>query len=390
MNRKQFLVLMVVLVVLLGVGAWVQWSDNGAWKQADSMAGKKLLPALTAISVAEIGLRDGAGEVHLVKKGDEWTVRERADFPADVSRIADLLAKVVELRITQTEKVAEDKRAGFELAEPKPGPSAGSNTAGQGTQLELKDAAGKPLATLLLGKVLTKRGMVPSNDGSPPREGDVPYGRYVQATGLDTVAVVSEPMANAQAKPAVWLANELVRVDPAKSITAIGPNGDTRWTLTKDEKRGVWGWKGDPQPDPQKAQDVVSSLYLISIKDVVVDPAKLDTGLAKPVTIRADTPEGVVYTLKIGSKADEEGYYMTLAVSGEVSKTRPPMKDEKPEDKAKNDKAYADELPKMVQRVEKEKKYANWTYKLPKYNAELLIRDHAQLLPEKKPDAKKK
>src|SRR4051794_25843425 len=114
MNRKQFLILVVVLLVLGGLGAWVKWSDQGAWQQTDTLAGKKLLPALNATTVAEIGLRDGAGEVHLVRHGNDWTVRERADFPADQPRIADLLTRLVELKITQTEKIAQDKRASFD------------------------------------------------------------------------------------------------------------------------------------------------------------------------------------------------------------------------------------------------------------------------------------
>src|SRR4029077_10488110 len=118
MNRKQFITLVVVLLVLLAAGAWVQWSDQLAWKQTDTLAGKKLLPTLTAVSVAQISLRDARNQLHLVKQGSDWIVRERADFKADLPRIADLLGKVVELRIIQTEKVAADKRGDFDLLNP--------------------------------------------------------------------------------------------------------------------------------------------------------------------------------------------------------------------------------------------------------------------------------
>jgi hypothetical protein len=391
MNRKQLLIVIVVLVVLGALGAWVQWSDKLNWDKTDALAGKKLLPALSAVAVSEIDLRRGADQTTLVKHGNDWTVKERNDFPADVTRIAQLLDRLLDMKITQTEKVPADKRADYQLAEAG-AVAGGAAPEGLGTTLELKDDKGKSLARLVLGKILTKPGMVPSIDGGPPHEGEVPYGRYVQSTDAGVVAVVSEPLAAAEATPPIWLNKDLVRVDPAKSITSIGPGGDTRWTLTKDTAKGLWGWPGAPavQPDPQKAQDVVSSLYLISAKDVVPDPAKVQTGLDKPVTIRAETPEGIVYTLKIGAKADADSYYASLDVSGEPAKTRPPVKDEKPEDMAKNDKAYADALPKLVEQVEKEKKFANWTYQLPKYASELLIRDRAQLMSDKKPDAKKK
>ena len=309
-------------------------------------------------------------------------MRERADFPADVSRIADLLAKLIDLKTIQSEKVAADKLGDFELLAPKPTAAVGS---GQGVSLELKDAGGKVLASLLLGKQLTRKAMIPSQEGGPPKEGDVPYGRYV-ISGAEAVAVVNEPLAHAEAAPDAWLVKELIRIDPAKSITAIGPGGDARWTLTK--ANGLWGWTTGDKPDPQKAQDAVSALYLVSIKDVVPDPANVETGLAKAVTIRAETPDNITYTLKIGAKADADSYYASMTVVGDPPKLRPPEKGESAEDKSKRDKEYEEQRAKMMERLERERSYGKWTYKLPRYSAELLLRDRAQLMPEKKKDAR--
>lgn len=379
MNKKQFLILVIALVVLAVAGAGVQWWQQRSWDQTDSMAGKKLLPTLTAVSVAEIALRNGTSEVHLVKKGAEWVVKERADFPADFSRIAELLGKLVDLKIIQSDKVAPDKLADFDLVAPKSGAGAG-----QGTALELKDAGGKSLATLLLGKTMTRKGMIPSQEGGPPREGDIPYGRYV-ISGTDAIAAVSEPLAQADANPSAWLVKELFRIDPAKSVTSIGPGGDTRWTMTK--ANGLWGWSGD-KPDPQKAQDVISALYLVTAKDVVADPSVVETGLGKAVTIKADTPDTINYTVKIGAKADDDSYYMSFNLVGEPPKARPPEKGESAEDKAKRDKEYDEQRGKVIERLDREKLFTKWTYKMPKYPAELLLRDRAQLMPEKKKDAK--
>ena len=380
MNKKQFLMLVIALVVLAAAGAGVQWYQERGWDQTDTLAGKKLLPALTATSVAEIALRDGTSEVHLVKKGAEWIVRERADFPADFSRIAELLGKLVDLKIIQSDKVPADKLADFNLVAPKAGAGAG-----QGTALELKDASGKSLATLLLGKTMTRRGMIPSQEGGPPREGDIPYGRYV-ISGTEAIAAVSEPLAQADSNPSAWLVKELFRIDPAKSVTSFGPGGDARWTLTK--ANGLWGWPSGDKPDPQKAQDVISALYLVTAKDVVADPAAVETGLAKAVTIKADTPDTINYTVRIGAKADDDSYYMSFNLVGEPPKVRPPEKGESAEDKTKRDKEYDEQRVKVIERLDREKLFAKWTYKMPKYAAELLLRDRAQLLPEKKKDAK--
>jgi hypothetical protein len=376
MNKKQFLMLVIALVALAAAGAGVQWYQERGWDQTDTLAGKKLLPALTATSVAEIALRDGTSEVHLVKKGTEWIVRERADFPADFSRIAELLGKLVDLKIIQSDKVAADKLADFNLVAPKAGAGAG-----QGTALELKDASGKSLATLLLGKIMTRRGMIPSQEGGPPREGDIPYGRYV-ISGTEAIAAVSEPLAQADTNPSAWLVKELFRIDPAKSVTSFGPAGEARWALTK--ANGLWGWTSGDKPDPQKAQDVISALYLVTAKDVVADPAAVETGLAKTVTIKADTPDTINYTVKIGAKADDDSYYMSFNLVGEPPKVRPPEKGESAEDKTKRDKEYDEQRVKVIERLDREKLFSKWTYKMPKYAAELLLRDRAQLMPEKK------
>ena len=380
MNKKQFLTLVIALVVLAAAGAGVQWWQQRSWDQTDVQAGKKLLPTLTAISVAEIALRNGTAEVHLVKKGAEWVVRERADFPADFSRIAELLGKLADLKIIQSDQVAPDKLADFDLVAPKAGAGAG-----QGTALELKDASGKSLATLLLGKTMMRKGMIPSQEGGPPLEGDIPYGRYV-ISGAESIAAVSEPLAQADANPSTWLVKELFRIDPAKSVTSFGPGGESRWTMTK--ANGLWGWTGGEKPDPQKAQDVISALYLVMSKDVVADPVAVDTGLSKSVTLKADTPDGVNYTVKIGAKADDDSYYLSFTLTGEPPKVRPPEKGESAEDKAKRDKEYGEQRVKVIERLDREKLFAKWTYKTPKYAAELLLRDRAQLMPEKKKGAK--
>lgn len=385
MNLRQFTVLVMVLMALIGAATWVLWSDRLAWKQADTLAGNKVLPALMAASVAEISLGDAQHDVRLVKQGDDWVVRERDDFKADLPRIADLLSRVVNMRIAQTEKISKDKLGDFDLISPVAVrsmiTSAAAPIAGQGTVMSLKESSGKTLATLLLGKKLFRKGMIQSNDGMPPREGDVAYGRYILAG--DTVMAMNEPLEFASANPAQWISKDLFRIPVAGSITSIGPDGKERFTLTKEG--GIWGWPDGDHPDLQKAQDVASSLYLVQAKDIVADPAKVQTGLDKPVTIRAVTPYGITYHVKLGNKADEHSYYMLFAMSGELSQNRPAMPGEAPDDKAKSDKAYLDQLPSFVEELNRERERTKWTYKMPRYPAEQLIRTREQLLPEKKP-----
>ncbi len=375
MNRKQFFIALAMLVVLAAAGAAVIVSDRSGWKSVDSRTGQKAIADLRISEVAEIAIRDSAGELHLVRGESGWSVRERADFAAETDRIAELLVKLAELKVVQSEPLPESQRARLELVEPKD--KAGQ---GAGTLLELKDPKGGTLARLLLGRKVTKSTTVASLGRSETEA----TGRYLTAGGdTGTMLVVAEPLAQVESKPDAWLVKDLVRADGARSI-ASSRDGKLRWTVTRERESADWKFAGSTEkPDLQKATDLASSLNWVNLVDVVADPAKVDTGLDHAVVIKAETFDGPSYTLRIGNRA-ADNYYVRVAVSGEPRKTRAPVKGEKAGDKAKKDKEYEEQRKKLAEKLEREKKLDKWTYMVGKNVVEPLLRDRSQLLPEKK------
>ena len=381
MNRKQFLVSLAVLIVLAAAGAAVVFSDRSAWNRVESQVGQKVIPGLKIADVAEITIKDSSGELHLVRGKDGWTVRERADFPADTGRIGELLVKLAELKVVQSGALPADERARLKLLEPKD-----KSATGAGAALELKDGKGAVLGRLLLGKQIFKSAEMVSL-GSGRAEAS---GRYVLA-GDDskTMLAVAEPFSQVQSKPQDWLVKDLLRVDVAKTISSVGKNGRAQWDVSRKSDGADWVFGGSKvKPDLQKATDLASSLGWIDLADVVADPAKADTGLDHAVTIKAETFDGITYTLHIGNMAGNN-YYVAFQVAGEPAKTRVAPKGEKPEDKAKNDKAFEDRRKKLAEQVDREKRLSRWTYLVAKGTIDPLLRDRAQLLPEKKKAAKK-
>lgn len=381
MSRKQFIVTLVALVVLGAGGAAVVLSDRAAWTDANTRSGQKLVPDLHISEVAEIALGDAAGELHLVKGKDGWSVRERADFPADTDRIGELLVRLAELKIVQRENLPGSQRARLQLVEPKE-----RDTKDAGTRLELKDAKGRALAHLLLGKKVLKG--APGTElarGEPEATG-----RYLASQGdAGTLLVVSDPLSQAEPRAGQWIQKELIRVDRSRSISAAGGDGKPRWAVARNSESVDWRFADSPvKPDLQKATDLASALYWINAVDVVPDPAKVDTGLGRPVVIKAATFDGLTYTLRIGNKIGDN-YYLGLSVAGEPPKTRVPAKGEKAEDKAKKDKEFEEARKKLLERVEREKKLERWTYLVARSSLDPLLRDRAQLLAEKKKASKK-
>jgi hypothetical protein len=381
MNRKQFLILLAVLVVLAAAGAAVLQSDRSGWKTAATRAGQKVVPGLKISEVAEIAIKDAAGELHLVKGTLGWNVRERADFAADTERIGELLIKLAELKIVQDEILPENQRARLQLVEPKD-----SGTQDSGTLLELKDAKGVSLARILLGKKLLRNA-----EASPPARGEEPAaGRYLVAgTDAGRMLAVSEPFAQIEPKADAWLVKDLIRIDQVKSLASTGRDGKPLWTVMRDSESADWKFPGSKEkPDLQKATDLASPVSWMNLVDVVADPANAGTGLDHPVVIRIQTFDGPDYTLRIGNEAGGN-YYVRVEAAGEPRKERVTTKDEKAEDKAKNDKEFEERRKKLVEKLEREKKLDRWTYRVAKAGIEPLLRDRAQLLPEKKKDARK-
>jgi hypothetical protein len=376
MNRKQFIILLALLAILAAAGTAVILSDRAAWTSADSRSGQKVVSDLRISDVAEIALADSAGELHLLKRKDGWSVRERADFAADTDRVGEFLVRLAELKVVQRENLPEGQRARMQLIEPKSG-----DTKIAGTRLELKDTKGAVLARLLLGKKVLKSAPESALARSEPEA----TGRYVTSNGdANTLLVVSDPLSEAESKPERWIPKELIRVDRSRSISATGIDGRPRWTITRSGESVDWRFADSAaKPDLQKATDVASALYWINAVDVVPDPAKVDTGLGRPVVVKASTFDGLTYALRIGNKIGDD-YYLGLSVTGEPPRARSPAKGEKAEDRAKKDKEFEESRKKLLEKIDREKRLERWTYLVARSSLDPLLRERSQLLPEKK------
>ncbi len=193
MNRKQFSSCSL---------RWWCWGAPGSrWSgrtspitaRAARRSARSCCHQLKIADVAEVRLQDAKHQVTLVRKEKTWVVQERGGYPASFQEISDLLIKLVELKVTQSEQVGASLCPRLDLAEP------GKGGEGTGTAIEFKDAAGKPLARLVLGKKVLKKD--PMNPLPSAKDG-VPAGRYVRVDGAkDTIVVVSDPLEQGGSRP---------------------------------------------------------------------------------------------------------------------------------------------------------------------------------------------
>jgi hypothetical protein len=167
--------------------------------------------------------------------------------------------------------------------------------------------------------------------------------------------------------------------------------GTNSWKLVR-EKEGADLKFADPKPgeelDSTKASGVANPFSSPSFSDVAIGVTAAQTGLDKPNVVAIETLDGFTYTIKAGAKTNEN-YFVTMNVVANFPKERTPGKDEKPEDKTKLDKEFADNQKKLEEKFATEKAYEQWTYIVPSWQVDPIVKERAQLLTEKKEEPKK-
>ena len=126
---------------------------------------------------------------------------------------------------------------------------------------------------------------------------------------------------------------------------------------------------------------LAGALYYVTLADVVADPSKVDTGLDKPVTIRAETFDGSSYTLRIGNK-DKDRYYVGVSVAGELAKPERTPEGREARRRRPRRTRNSPSTARRLRRTSSARKLVQWTYLVPASALAPLLRERAQLLAE--------
>ena len=381
MNRKQFLWLMLVVLLLGGVSIALFWQDITLYRDSGAKIGARLMPELKISDVAKLRLQDADKEVTLALKDKVWRVEQRGGYPADFAEISGLILKLLDVKVVQTETVGASLHPRLNLLAPdKAAKDKGANDKGAkegtGTLMELSDASGKVLVSLVLGKVSLKKD--PMNPLPNAKDG-VPAGRHVLVAGRgDSVAVVSDPLEKAVTAPGAWVAKDFFKADRIRTLQLAG-EGASSWKIARDEEWGQWKFAaGGGQLHPSAAVTATNALGSLAFSDVVIDDK---AGTGKAAVLTAETFDNLTYTVKLAPLANGD-FVLRYTVAGTPPKTRKPEAKEKPEDVAKLDKDFADNLQRLEARVMLEQARSQWAYVVPgKMAAPLLMKREQMAVP---------
>jgi hypothetical protein len=197
MNRQQLVALLITALVAISAALYVSTQRNAARE----VHGLPLFPSLASDlnTVTSLSVLKGSAtpSVTVHKQGDEWTVAERANYPADVAKLRRLLLSLSDAKILEQKTSDPANYSIIGVEDPtKPGAT--------GAQIELIAKAGKQ--DLIVGK--------PAEQGS-----------FVRRVGEKSSYVV-EPAISFEAEPRYWIDTRLLDLS-ADKIQSIQFKPDT-------------------------------------------------------------------------------------------------------------------------------------------------------------------
>ena len=374
MKTKQLAILLAIAAGLGGTVWVLQKGGQDSWQASPVRSGGKVLD-FSLNDVTTVVLQNASGTTTVSRKGDNWVVEDRADYPANFERVSSLLRTLWDLKVVQDVKVGASQLSRFDLQEP-----------GAGTRVDFKDKDGKPLASILLGKRFMKKSEAAFGD-----MGDFPAGRYVMPVGSGRVSLVSETFEDAEPKPESWINRNFIRVESPSSIVLKGATPAQQWKISRESASGDWkldGAKDAEKLDQGKASPLSGALSSPSFVDVLAPDAKpADTGLDQPSVLTLETFDGFSYTLKLG-KSTADNQNVTVEVAATFKKERSAGADEKPEDKTRLDDEFKEKLKRLEEKLAAEKKLEGRVFQVSKFVLEPFLKERSGFFAEAKPEAK--
>ena len=394
MNKRQVIILWIIAVVLAAAVAIVKVaSKDGAQSATARASGQTLFENFPATDVATLVITGAQGSVTLERKDGKWTIAERDAYPANASYVNEFLRTLAELKVTRGMEAGPSFAPRFGMDE------NASKPEDRGLTAVFKDAAGKDIATISLGK------NIESGADAAAFGGAATVGRYIRNHADESgFYAISEMFSSVSDEASRWLDTTFFSPEKIKCITLHQKGSDAvAWKLTRDSEDAEFkleGASGDEVLDSTAATPLKSLFSYARFNDVI--PAADVEARAEAANKRSaviETFEGFTYQLAITpakpkeAAADAEApaageeMLLTVNVSAELPKERKKEEGEKEEDAKTKDEAFAERLKTLTEKLDKEKAFAGRTFLISKSTVEALLKERDQLITKAQPPA---
>ena len=384
MNRKQLTILVVLGVIVGAIGLITYQKRSQSWQASGPEDRESVFPEFAPDKVARINIQSATNDLSLVVQEGEWTVNERDNYPADFSKISELVTAVWELTPVRQVEVGGAQLGELSLLSP----DQEGNT---GTLVTFSDEEGNAIQSVLLGKEKTKERSSSSRFGG----GSMPVGRYVRAAEEDApVFLVEETFSAVEVDPSAWLDTTFFSVEDIRSVAMEGPEEAYQWKVSRETANGEWEL-ANPKEGETLATNKVSSLGSAfsspSFNDVITEQnAPDETGLNDPKVATIQTFEDFTYRVQIGKKTSDNEYPLKVEVSADLPPVPEPSEGGEGDGDGDNGtsqdekQAAAEKRRKEIQelhdKLEEQKAYQKWTYLVPSYTVNSVLKKRSELM----------
>ncbi|MES2922547.1 MAG: DUF4340 domain-containing protein [Verrucomicrobiota bacterium] len=396
MNKRQVTILWVIAIALGAAVAAVKLSQNASTRSATKrIHGQTLFEFFPATEAATIDIQGAADAVTLARKDGKWVVVQRDNYPANSTFVNDLIRTLGELKVTQGLEAGPSFAPRFGMDE------AATKPEDRGLTATFKDASGKELAKVSLGK------NIESGAAHSPMGGSSAVGRYVRNHADESgFYAVSEMFPSVSAEAKRWLSDSFISPEKIKSITVSQPGKtEPAWKLTREGEEAEYKLEGATAAEvlDTTATSPLKSLFSYAGFEDVVPADKVAEKIVadQKRTVTLETFEGFTYTVNISPTKPAaappapaspgavppaaENFLVTVDVAAELPKERKKAEGEKPEDAKTADTAFSERLKTLSEKLAKEKALAGITFEVGKSTVESLLKDRAGLITKATP-----
>ena len=381
MNKRQVIILWVIAIALGGAVATLKLTQKDTSKSATNRTpGQTLFESFPAADISTVEIQGASESVTLTKKDGKWTVADRDAYPAKSSSVNDFLRTLSELKVTRGMEAGPSFAPRFGMDESAAKPED------RGLTATFKDASGKELAKISLGK------NIESGADAGPMGGAMSVGRYIRNHADESgFYAISEMFPSVSAEATRWLSDDFISPEKIKSITLSQKDKDeAAWKLTRDTEEAEFkldGAAGSEVLDTDATSPFKSLFSYARFEDVVpADKIAERAATEGKRTAVIETFEGFTYNITLTpEKGADDKQLMTVSVTADLPKERKKEEGEKPEDAKTKDEAFTTRLKSLTEKLDKEQALAGRTFEVSKSTVDPLLKERDQLVKKATP-----
>ncbi|RYD47900.1 MAG: DUF4340 domain-containing protein [Verrucomicrobiaceae bacterium] len=399
MNKRQVIILWAIAIGLGAAVTTVKISQNKATKSAtERKSGDPLFATFPGAEAATVEIQGAGSSVTLTKKDGKWVVADRGNYPANPTFVNEFLRTLGDLKITQAMEAGPSFAPRFGMDE------ASSKADERGLTATFKDASGKELAKIGLGKNI-ESGAAPSTPMGGMGAGAV--GRYVRNYADDSgFYAVGEMFPSVSAEAKRWLADGFINPEKITSISVSKPGKDEiDWKLSRETDEAAFKLENAAAgelPDTSVTDPLKSLFSYARFEDVVPADKVADRIVAdSKQNVVIETQEGFRYSMTITATKPvsapaatqtpavvpppSDNYLVTVDVTADLPKERKKEEGEKPEDATTKDAAFTERHKALTEKLSKEKALSGVTFEVAKTTVEPILKDRKALTTKPEP-----